>query len=222
MYPCQKRFGRLPFPEILAQVYLQLDDYFGPQNWWPAETPFETIVGAILTQSVNWGNVEKAIDNLRREGLLNPAAMNRVADKKLAELIRPSGYYNMKARKLKAFLAFLDQEYDGSLTAMFSQLPAGLRKKLLGVYGIGPETADSILLYAGHYPIFVIDAYTRRLFHRLLKIPEDIAYHHLQERMMAALSPDAKRFNQYHALIVRLAKENCRKKRPYCQDCPLA
>ena len=222
MYPCRKRYRQFSFAEVLDKVYSQLDKHFGPQNWWPALSPFETIVGAILTQSVNWTNVEKAINNLRREGLLNPAAMYSADNKGLAELIKPSGYYNMKARKLKAFLDFLYREYNGSLSGMFKHPPADLRKKLLGVYGIGPETADSILLYAGEYPIFVIDAYTRRLLHRLLKTPEDVSYQYLQGKITAALSPDVKRFNQYHALIVRLAKENCRKKRPICRDCPLS
>lgn len=161
-----------PFPPAavdLRAYYHTLFSAFGPQHWWPSSKsggPFEIIVGAILTQSTAWTNVEKAIANLRRARLLTPRAIQRVPFSRLARLIRPSGYFRQKANKLKVFVRFLRDEYGGSLARMFRTPTAALREKLLAVHGIGPETADSILLYAGRHPVFVVDAYTRRILLR--------------------------------------------------------
>ena len=150
----------------LDEYYNALFTAFGPQHWWPGKTPFEVIVGAILTQNTSWTNVERAITNLRRARLLTPAAIERSSPQMIEALIRPSGYFRQKARKLKAFCSFLRYEYSGSLKKMFAQPTAALRQQLLGVFGIGPETADSILLYAGGHPVFVVDAYAKRMLAR--------------------------------------------------------
>ncbi|MFP4661068.1 MAG: endonuclease III domain-containing protein [Halanaerobiales bacterium] len=221
MYPCS--FYKEISTEIaLQEIYNKLYNQFGPQNWWPAESRLETIVGAILTQSVNWTNVEKAIVNLRENDLLSLTALMKVDIDRLAELIRPSGYYNMKAKKLKAFLEFLEKEYQRSLDILFQEDIETLREKLLNVYGIGPETADSILLYAGEYPTFVIDAYTKRVFSRIGICNEKVDYHQLQNMIMDELLPDVEKYNEYHALIVKLAKENCKKSNPVCDKCILS
>jgi endonuclease-3 related protein len=151
----------------LKRIYGILYKHFGEQHWWPATTDFEVIVGAILTQSTSWRNVEKAISNLRDAGVLSPTGLKNIDDKRLSELIRPSLYHNTKARKLKAFTEFLYSEYGGDLDFMRSSGVGELRPRLLGVWGVGPETADSILLYALGKPCFVVDAYTRRVFSRL-------------------------------------------------------
>jgi len=193
---------------------------YGPQHWWPGDTPFEVIVGAILTQNTNWGNVEKAIANLKAEGILSPEGLRNVNHNHLAMLIRPSGYFNIKAGRLKHFIDYLFKRHVGSLEKMFSLDLKELRHELLQVKGIGPETADSILLYAGGYPVFVIDAYTVRIFQRLGILTEDVTYHEAQEIFMDNLPHDLKMFNEYHALIVRLGKEHCRSK-PTCDVCLL-
>lgn len=222
IYQCSKYYQDINFSRAVVEIYSILYDYFGPQHWWPAETAFETIVGAILTQSVSWINVEKAIDNLRKENLLRPLAIKKVQQDRLADLIKPSGYYNMKAKKLKSFVEFLYNNYAGQLTRMFKvDLPL-LRKELLDVYGIGPETADSILLYAGEYPVFVIDAYTKRIFSRMGYILDDISYHDLQAKIMSVYPADVTKYNEYHALLVILAKEYCKKSAPDCENCPIA
>ena len=199
--------------EELATRLLEIFDLllarYGPRHWWPAETPFEVCVGAILTQNTNWGNVEKAIANLKREGLLSHAALRDVPVARLAEVIRPAGYYNVKSARLKEFIAWLFERYGGSLARMFAGDWRELRDELLKVKGIGRETADSILLYAGGKPSFVVDAYTKRLFASLGVIPEKAGYEEVR-----AL------FNEYHALIVQHGKEHCRKK-PCCQGCGL-
>jgi DNA-3-methyladenine glycosylase III (EC 3.2.2.-) len=177
-------------------------------------------VGAILTQNTSWNNVEKAIKNLKKQRLLNPAALKKVNSRKLARLIRPSGYYNQKTKKLKNFISFLYKRYSGSLTKMFRQRLPKLREELLEINGIGPETADSILLYAAKKPIFVVDAYTKRIFARHKLIKENSDYHSVQDLFMANLKPQAKIFNEFHALIVKLGKDICRIK-PNCSICPL-
>ncbi|WXJ93737.1 Ultraviolet N-glycosylase/AP lyase [Neomoorella carbonis] len=202
-------------------IYNRLYNYFGPRNWWPADTPFEVIVGAILTQNVAWKNVEQAITNLKAAGLLDPEAMYRAAAAELEPLIRPAGYYRTKAKKLKAFVEHLWQRYNGSLSAMFSRPLAELRPEILAIYGIGPETADAILCYAGNYPIMVMDAYTRRVFSRLGFFDEKITYHDMQEFFMANLPRNQYLYNEYHALIDGLANQLCRKHRPDCPRCPL-
>ncbi len=204
----------------LTDVYNLLFHYYGPCKWWPADTPFEVCVGAILTQNTNWGNVEKAIANLRREGLLSPEALYGVSVESLADAVRPSGYYNVKSLRLKGFVEWLFKVHDGSLERMFSGSWDLLRKELLSVKGIGRETADSILLYAGHKPTFVIDAYTVRMFDRLGLLKGKKDYEAIRGMFMACLAADASLFNEYHALIVLHCKEFCRKK-PFCERCIL-
>jgi endonuclease-3 related protein len=178
------------------------------------------IVGAVLTQNTNWTNVEKAIANLKREDLLGPEQINDIEETRLAGLIRPSGYFNIKASRLKSFISFLFENFGGDLTRMFALELSQLRHKLLEVKGIGPETADSILLYAGNYPVFVVDAYTKRIFSRIGLIKTEHTYHQLQAFFMERLESDRQLFNEYHALIVRHAKDYCRTK-PLCDGCPL-
>ena len=192
---------------------------YGALHWWPADTPFEVCVGAILTQNTNWGNVEKAIANLKREGLLSADALREIDQERLAELIRPSGFFNVKSARLKWFLGWLLERY-GSLDAMFSGDWRRLREELIAVRGIGPETCDAILLYAGGKPSFVVDAYTRRLFSRLGLVREDDDYHQVRALFMNVLPPDVALFNEYHALIVEQCKRHCKKK-PNCDGCPL-
>jgi endonuclease-3 related protein len=205
----------------LPTIYEALFDSFGPQHWWPGDTPLEVIVGAILTQNTAWANVEKAITNLRRNGALTLSGLRLLDGRRLASLIKPSGYYNQKAVKLKAFIAFLDREYGGSLSRMTREKTAALREALLGVHGIGPETADSILLYACGKPVFVVDAYTGRILRRHHIISEDAGYKEIQQLMMSELPRSVKLYNEFHALLVKLGKEYCKKKNPRCGECPL-
>jgi endonuclease-3 related protein len=207
--------------EELLKIYKLLDGYFGDLHWWPAVNPFEVMVGAILTQNTAWTNVEMAIKQLRKRRLLTPAALLRIPEDDLAEIIRASGYYHLKAARLKAFVRFFIDDYSGSIVAMKTERLSVLREKLLGVRGVGPETADSILLYACQKPIFVSDAYTRRIFLRHGLIDEAADYDRIQSLVMASLPNDVNLFNQFHALIVVAAKTFCRK-RPECAECPLA
>lgn len=190
-------------------------------HWWPARTPFEVIVGAILTQNTSWGNVELAIANLRTAKLLTPAAILRVSTPRLAALVRPSGYFRQKAKKLKAFAKFLRAEYGGSLKRMFLMPTAALREKLLAVHGIGPETADSILLYAGNHPVFVVDAYTHRIFGRHGITEGKPNYEKLRVHIESSIPTLPRLFNEFHALIVNTGKNWCRKSAPRCRECPL-
>ena len=201
-------------------LYQKLYNAFGPRRWWPADTPFEVIVGAILTQNTSWENVEKAILRLKKKALLHPEKLYSIEESILAEIIRPSGYYNMKARRLKNFMGFLYGEYKGDLSLMFSVDLEVIREKLLGIHGIGKETADSILLYAGFKPIFVVDAYTKRILSRHNLISTDASYQEIQDLFMKNLPGDVPLYNEYHALIVHLGKNYCKKK-PNCTDCPL-
>jgi endonuclease-3 related protein len=203
------------------EIYEILLDHFGPQDWWPGDSSFEIMVGAVLTQNTNWANVSKAIENLRQENLLSFEKLHELPVELLAEKIRPAGYFNLKAKRLKKLLDFIDQEYCGSLEAMFAEDTLGLREKILTVKGIGPETADSILLYAGHKPVFVVDAYTHRIFSRHSIIAEEEGYYEIQEFFALSLPEDVKLFNEYHALIVQLGKEYCKKSKPLCSQCPL-
>ncbi len=203
--------------KILA-IYNSLFAAFGEQHWWPSDSPLETCIGAILTQNTNWGNVEKAIVNLKKEKLISIKALHEIEEDKLAELIRPSGYFNIKSKRLKSFISFISENYGGSLQRFFAE--ENVREILLEVKGIGPETADSILLYAGDIPTFVIDAYTKRIFSRLGLCAEDISYGDLQKLFIKHLPTESQIYNEYHGLIVRLAKEHCRKK-PICNGCPL-
>ena len=204
----------------LERYYRRLREVYGPQRWWPAETPFEVIVGAILTQNTAWKNVEKAIRNLKAAGLLNPEGLRRVSVRRLARCIRPSGYFNIKASRLKAFVRFLFENHDGDVRRLFSEPVEALRAGLLSVKGIGPETADSILLYAAGLPVFVIDAYTRRVLSRHGLVSRQASYSDLQRFFMDRLPPRADLYNEYHALLVRVGKEHCRR-RPVCNGCPL-
>jgi len=201
------------------EVFDLLFQRYGALNWWPAETPFEVCVGAILTQNTNWLNVEKAIANLRREGLLSPEALWELEEARLADLIRPSGFFNVKSDRLKEFIGWVLKDH-GNLEAMFDGDWRVLREKLLAVRGIGRETCDSILLYAGAKPTFVVDAYTKRLFSRLGLVRETDSYEEVRALFMDALPEDRYLFNEYHALIVEHCKQHCRKK-PLCDGCPL-
>jgi endonuclease-3 related protein len=200
---------------ILEDIYRRLFNRYGPQHWWPAEEPFEVIIGAILTQSAAWTNVEKAILNLKNAGKLSPEAIRRLSESELAGLIYSCGYYNTKARKLKSFVKWFGEKYNDSLEKLFQNEIGKMRSELLDIYGIGEETADSIILYAGNKPIFVVDAYTRRIINRVGLTPEKNNYSDYQTLFMKHLPPDAGLFNEYHALLVRLGKETCRT----CQLC---
>jgi endonuclease III related protein len=204
----------------LHDVFQKLYDSLGPQDWWPGDTSFEVCVGAILTQNTNWGNVEKAIHNLKKRDVLAPHKLYNLSHEELASLIKPAGYFNIKAKRLRAFLEYLVIHYDGDLDKMLEKSLTSLREELLGVKGIGPETADSILLYAGNKPIFVVDTYTRRIFVRHGWIGEDFDYMAIQDHCMSALPEDVPLFNEFHALIVMIGKNYCKPK-PRCDNCPL-
>ncbi|MGZ4895946.1 MAG: endonuclease III domain-containing protein [Candidatus Angelobacter sp.] len=233
----------------MTKYYTALLARYGPQNWWPAHSRFEVIVGAYLTQNTNWSNVEKALLNLRRAHLLSVNAMRAMPLAELETLVRPSGYFRQKARNLKTFIAFLDRQYSGSLSRMFAQPTEKLRAELLDLNGVGPETADSILLYAGNHPVFVVDAYTRRVLLRHGIVNEKTSYeeiraliehaissseaeslvvqnsgsdprHGVSRMSSAARSELAQHYNELHALIVRVGNQFCRA-RPTCEGCPL-
>jgi endonuclease III related protein len=205
----------------LLRYYEVMSGALGPMRWWPARTPFEVIVGAILTQSTAWANVERAIANLRYAQLLTPSAMLRVPTSRLAAQVRPSGYFRQKAKKLKAFVRFLHTVYGGSLKRMFRTPTPELREKLLSVHGIGPETADSILLYAGNHPVFVVDAYTHRIFGRHGITDGKPDYEKVRALIEASIPQQPELFNEFHALIVNTGKNWCRKSAPRCEACPL-
>jgi endonuclease III related protein len=205
----------------LKGCFESLFDRFGPQGWWPGNTRFEVVVGAILTQNTSWTNVEKAIRNLKAARLLTPEKMHAVDCKTLSGLIRPAGYFNIKAARLKNFTSFLFRDCSGSLDRLFMKDPATLRKTLLDVNGIGPETADSIMLYAGGKPEFVVDAYTKRIFSRHGLVSVDAGYDTVKAVFTENLPADTALFNEYHALIVKTAKDYCRTKKPLCGECPL-
>lgn len=206
--------------DILMQGFERMHVRFGPRHWWPGETPFEVMVGAILTQNTNWKNVERAIANLKRERVLDPKKLLELRPATLAKLIRPAGYYRVKANRLRHFLKYFVESYGGSAKKMAAKPTAALREELLAVKGIGPETADSILLYALGKPSFVIDAYTKRILSRHAMCAEDDDYHALQEFFTDRLPADVQLYNEYHALIVETAKEFCRTT-PRCEECPL-
>lgn len=206
--------------QALLDIYQRLMAGYGSQYWWPAREPFEVIIGAILTQSTAWGNVEKAIANLRAAGALSPEEIRRLEVTEVAALIYPSGYYNAKALKLKSFARWLGERFGDDLDKLFASDIGVLRQRLLSVHGIGPETADSIILYAAGKPVFVIDAYTRRIIDRLGLAPDSRSYTDYQALFMDNLPGDVGVFNEYHALLVRLGKDACRK-RPLCRQCCL-
>lgn len=206
----------------LLDIYNRLLSYYGPQHWWPGDGPFEVIVGAILTQSAAWTNVEKGIANLKMAGALSPQALRDLPPSRLAELIHSCGYYNAKAAKLKAFAEWFGKRFDDSLEKMFACDTGLLREELLEVHGIGEETADSILLYSGNKPVFVIDAYTRRIIDCLGLEPRGAKYADYQELFMCNFPHDIQMFNEYHALLVALGKNVCRKNKPLCKVCCLS
>jgi endonuclease-3 related protein len=231
----------------LRAFYRTLLGAWGPQNWWPAQQRFEVIAGAFLTQNTAWGNVERALANLRRARCLSVAGIRRVPLARLERLVRPAGYFRQKARRLKGFVAWLDASHGGSLERMLARPTAALRAELLALDGVGPETADSILLYAGGHPVFVVDAYTRRVLDRHRILPFNAPYdeirrsferalrrasqprrmgqspRHPVSRMSAAkFSPAARRYNQMHALLVAVGHQYCRKSEARCEHCPLA
>lgn len=208
-------------PAPLDEYYNSLFTAFGPQHWWPGKTQFEVIVGAILTQNTSWRNVESAIANLGTAGLLSAARIEKAPLERIEELIRPSGYFRQKAHKLKAFCRFLRGEYGGSLKRMFETPTIVLRERLLGVFGIGPETADSILLYAGEHPVFVVDAYAKRMLARHGWLDPNAPYEDVRWMFERQFLGDARRFNEFHALIVNLGKNFCKAREPLCSECPL-
>lgn len=216
----KEKLDKEPTRTALLELFETLLGRYGALNWWPADTPFEVCVGAILTQNTNWLNVEKAIINLKREGLLSVEALREIDEGRLAESIRPSGFFNVKSARLKGFVEWLWERYC-SLDAMFEGDWIRLREELCAVRGIGPETCDSILLYAGEKPSFVVDAYTRRLFSRLGLVREEDDYHRVRALFMDHLPAKVPLFNEYHALIVEQCKRHCRKK-PLCEGCPLS
>ena len=206
--------------EMLTEVYRRLHRRYGPQSWWPGDTAFEIIVGAILTQSIAWSNVEKALTNLRAAGVLSPRGLRDISLDNLAALLRPSGYFNVKAKRLKAVIEYLWEEHQGNLESLFDKDATSLRKELLSIYGIGEETADDIVLYAAGKPSFVIDAYTRRILDRAIPAHGASSYVDYQQLFHDALPRDSALFNEYHALLVQHGKDVC-KKVPRCRDCCL-
>lgn len=206
----------------IKKIYQVLYNYYGPQHWWPGESPFEIMVGAVLTQNTSWQNVKKAINNIKTRNLLYPQKLFKIPLHRLAQIIKPCGFYKLKARRLKNLLRFLMENYNGDVALLSNRnlKTAELREKLLEIKGIGPETADSILLYALNRPVFVVDAYTRRVFSRHNFFSEDEKYSTIQQLFTENLPVAVQIYNEYHALIVQLAKEFC-KKTPNCQPCPL-
>lgn len=208
--------------DLLQDIYSRLSDHFGGQNWWPGDSPFEIMVGAVLTQNTNWQNVEKAIARLKEADLLSFAAMSALPVEELAQYIRPAGYYNVKAVRLQNFFGMINDQWDGDLDYFLAQPGAEIRENLLGVKGIGPETADSMVLYAAEYPIFVVDTYTHRILSRHDIIPQEYGYFEIQELLMDNLEEDTRLFNEFHALLVQTGKHFCRKSKPRCSGCPLS
>jgi endonuclease-3 related protein len=206
----------------LQEMFDRLLAAFGPQHWWPGESPFEVMVGAVLVQNTAWRNVERAIANLRQANLLDPHVLYALRVEELAELIRPAGYYQVKARRLRNLLQLVVEAFDGSLNQMFAADLATLRSQLLRVHGIGPETADAILLYAGGVPTFVVDTYAHRILARHGWIGYDASYDEVKELFEASLPADAALYNEYHALLVRVGKDYCKRSQPRCAACPLA
>jgi len=206
----------------LQTLYDAAFAYFGPLCWWPGDMPFEICVGAILTQNTAWTNVEKAIVNLKRERLLSVRGMAKAETKQLAQAIRPAGYFNQKSLRLQDFSRYIMRTHRGSLKRMLTQPTTKLREELLALKGIGPETADSMILYAAEQPVFVVDAYTRRILSRMGLVGEDVGYEDLQNLFHCHFQPDAEFYGEFHAQLVYIGKEFCRKSKPRCEDCPVA
>ncbi|MCL2330807.1 MAG: endonuclease III domain-containing protein [Phycisphaerae bacterium] len=206
---------------LLKSFYQAMAEAYGPQHWWPAQSPTEVIIGAVLTQNTAWKNVERAIANLQQAEMLDWQRLRDVSFEELAELIRPSGTYQVKARRLKSFITWLWENYDGDLDRMFATSLPTLREELLSISGIGRETADAILLYAGNLPTFVVDAYTARILSRHGLIDEYADYDEIKDTFESNLPSDAELFNEFHALLVQVGKLHCRPKMK-CEGCPLA
>jgi endonuclease-3 related protein len=202
------------------EMYDLMLNHFGQQHWWPAEDALEMMVGAVLTQNTSWSNVEKAITGLKKRSILNIKSLHGISVPELAEGIRPAGYFNIKAARLKNLIRFIFERYDGDISMLLMERTDVLREGLLSIRGVGPETADSILLYAVGRPIFVIDSYTHRILNRHGLSDDQASYHELQELFMDNLAEDTGLFNEFHALIVRIGKQYCRRK-PLCSSCPL-
>ena len=209
-------------PGRFIEIYRLLLTFFGPQRWWPADSPFEVAIGAILTQNTNWRNVQRAIDNLRAADALTVRGISRLTENQLARLILPSGFYAVKASRLKNYLSYILDDYGGDFFDSLSGNLTDKRSELLSVSGIGPETADSILLYAGGHPTFVVDTYTKRVMFRHALAPADAGYEKVRSLFMENLPADASLFNEFHALLVAVGKQFCRPKEPRCAGCPLA
>ncbi len=206
----------------LLAIHQCLSNFFGPLHWWPGDSKLEIMAGAILTQNTNWQNASKAIKKIKEKEMLEVKALFHIDEKYLGQLIKSCGYYNLKARRLKNFIHFLCQRYNGSIERMFNRHWQFLRKELLGINGIGPETADSILLYAGEKSVFVVDAYTRRIFQRHKHISPKDSYEHIQQYFMGHLPRDYKLYNEFHAQIVMIGKNYCKRNHSNCRDCPLS
>lgn len=206
--------------KLLPEIYHRLLDHYGPRRWWPAETPLEVVIGAILTQSTAWRNAARAIANLKAAGALSPPALRRLSQDEIATLIYPSGYYNAKALKLKSLVNWLGEHYQDDLDELFRNETSDLREQLLSIHGVGEETADSIILYAAGKPAFVIDAYTRHIINRIGLKPDDASYAAYQSLFTDNLPADTNLFNEYHALLVSLGKDACRRQ-PRCIGCCL-
>jgi endonuclease III related protein len=205
----------------LKAIYDKLSAFYGPQHWWPGDSPFEVAVGAILTQNTNWTNVEKAIHNLKEHGVLSAKSLHQIPVEELASLIRPSGYYNVKAKRLRAFIDYLVGRYGGSMARLKKGGTETLREELLAVNGIGQETADAILLYALDKPVFVIDAYTKRVLSRHGVMGMNASYEEYQQLFHDEFDGDVRLFNEYHALLVSVGKVYCNPE-PRCAGCPLS
>lgn len=206
----------------LLLIHKRLSDFFGPLNWWPGDSALEVMIGAILTQNTNWENVSKAIKKIKEKELLNVKALFQIDEQQLSQLIKSCGYYNLKAKRLKNFIRFFYQKYDGLTEKMFKEDWQYLRGELLTVNGIGQETADSILLYAGGKPVFVVDAYTRRIFQRHELVSSENSYGQIQQYFMKNLPEDYRLYNEFHAQIVMVGKKYCKRNNPNCPDCPLS
>lgn len=211
----------IPAGELLPRYYSVLRARFGPQQWWPARTRLEVILGAILTQNTTWHNATLALRNLRKSGLLSWQALRHACLSGLEACVRPSGFYRQKARTIRDFVDWLSREHAGSLDRLFSLSTDELRRRLLDLRGLGPETADAIILYATQRPLFVADAYTRRVLARHGFVSDAADYHQTQEFLHAHLPPDTSLFNEFHALLVAVGKKHCKPQSPRCAGCPL-
>jgi len=211
----------LPPHRLIHKIQQRLNEHFGPLAWWPADTPFEVAVGAILTQNTAWTNVEYAIDNLKRAGVMCPEELAELASDKLEQLIRPAGFFRQKACRLQNLARHLVNHWGGDVTALCSGPLPEARSRLLALAGIGPETADSILLYAAARPSFVVDAYTRRIFQRVGLLQGNESYDQVRRLFMQNLPEEVALYNDYHAQIVQLGKTCCRKQSTLCTECPI-